>query len=373
MTIERRGSRQSGRVALRLGVGSLLLFWIFHSIFLKEGRQYVIAQGTDWTSLTTWEQWRTAWLHGPAALWSTLNQVDLFPFLASLILMGTTILLGIWRWRLLLHIQRIELPVGRATEISLVAHFFNSFLLGSTGGDLLKAYYAARETRTKKTEAVITVVVDRLIGLFSMLLFACLMMFPNFGWMTSERGLTTLAALVWGLMAGCGLIIGLSLWGRIANVWPRLWAWIRRIPKGELLERSLEACQRFGPERRFLVKAMTLSMLVNVVCVLQIMALGWGLRLQVPAAAWLVVVPIVICLSAIPITPNGLGVRENLYVWMLTMPAFGVDSTKALSLSLLAYAGSLFWSLVGGMVYVTLKESQHLSDLTETNEAAERA
>lgn len=361
------------RVTVRLGIGAILLFWIFHSIFLKEGRQYVIAQGTNWASLTVWEQWRTAWFHGPAALWDTLNQVDLIPFLASLVLMGMTILLGIWRWRVLLHVQRIELPVTRAAEISLVAHFFNSFLLGSTGGDLLKAYYAARETRTKKTEAVITVVVDRLIGLFSMLLFACVMMFPNFAWVTSDRRLITFAALVWGLMAACGLVIGLSLWGRIATVWPRLWAWARRLPKGEILERSLEACQRFGPERRFLLKAMTLSMLVNLVCVLQILALAWGLALQVPATALLVVVPIVICLSAIPITPNGLGVRENLYVWMLTMPAFGVDSTQALSLSLLAYAGSLFWSLVGGVVYVTLKESQHLSDLTETSEAAEQA
>ena len=41
-------------------------------------------------------------------------------------------------------------------------------LLGSTGGDLLKAYYAARESHHKKTEAVVTVFVDRLIGLFSM-------------------------------------------------------------------------------------------------------------------------------------------------------------------------------------------------------------
>ena len=53
-----------------------------------------------------------------------------------------------------------------------MAQFFNAFLLGSTGGDLLKAYYAARETHHRKTEAVVTVLVDRLIGLFSMLALA---------------------------------------------------------------------------------------------------------------------------------------------------------------------------------------------------------
>jgi hypothetical protein len=53
-------------------------------------------------------------------------------------------------------------------------------------------------------------------------------------------------------------------------------------------------------------------------------------------------------------------VRENLFVQMLAV--IGVDPTSALSLSLLAYAGSLFWSLVGGVVYLVLKEKHHLTE-----------
>src|SRR5207247_3172917 len=98
--------------------------------------------------------------------------------LLSVLFVGLTILLGVVRWRMVLHVHGIHLSLGRAMEISLVAHFFNSFLLGSTGGDLLKAYYAARETHHKKTEAVVTVAVDRLLGLLAMLVFACAMMLP---------------------------------------------------------------------------------------------------------------------------------------------------------------------------------------------------
>ena len=47
------------------------------------------------------------------------------------------------------------------------------------GGDLMKAYYAARETHHKKTEAVTAVFVDRLVGLWAMLLFAGAMMLLN--------------------------------------------------------------------------------------------------------------------------------------------------------------------------------------------------
>jgi uncharacterized membrane protein YbhN (UPF0104 family) len=80
----------------------------------------------------------------------------------------------------------------------------------------------------------------------------------------------------------------------------------------------------------------------------------------------------IFCISSLPITPSGLGVRENLFVLMLAVPEIAVPKTAALSLSLLAYASSLFWSLAGGVVYLSLKKKQHLEEVThEENVAAE--
>ena len=74
------------------------------------------------------------------------------------------------------------------------------------------------------------------------------------------------------------------------------------------------------------------------------------------------IVPIIFCISALPITPNGLGVRENLFVLMLAVIA--VPRTAALSLSLLASAEGILWSLIGGAVYMGLREKEHLSEVT---------
>ena len=104
-------------------------------------------------------------------------------------------------------------------------------------------------------------------------------------------------------------------------------------------------------------------MMLNTVWVLQLILLSWGLHLNIPSLALFAIVPMIICISALPITPSGLGVRENLFVLMLAAPAFGAPETSALSLSLLAYAGSLFWSLVGGVVYLTLKDRHHLAEV----------
>jgi len=103
-------------------------------------------------------------------------------------------------------------------------------------------------------------------------------------------------------------------------------------------------------------------MLLNAVCVLQVLVLSRGLGLTIPPLVLFVTVPVIICISALPITPSGLGVRENLFVFLLAESSIGVPATSALSLSLLAYAGSLFWSLVGGLVYAMLKERHHLAE-----------
>lgn len=362
-------SKTVWRVGLRLAICVILLGWLFHTISMREGRAVWEKQGGHWHQLSRLAQWQIAWSNGPRELWRTLTLVHPREGAESLVCMGATIFLGMIRWRMVLRVQGLELTLGRATEISLVAHFFNSFLLGSTGGDLMKAYYAARETHHLKAEAVTTVLVDRLIGLLSMLAFAVVMILPNLNLLRAHHRLAALSGVsVLMLIAGATVVV-VGFWGGVSRHWPKARAWLHRLPRAELIERGLDACRRFGHEPVFLLKAVGLSMIINVFCVLQIWALVGGLELHVPLRPLLVIVPTIICIAALPITPSGLGVRENLYVWMLAVPAFRVLPAEALSLSLLAYAGSLFWSLVGGVVYLTFKQRHHLAEVAAVSAA----
>lgn len=361
--------RKAWKITWQLGLCLALLAWIFHSIFSKEGK----AANPDWSHLSRVEQWKIAWTTGPHQLWETISLVHPGAFVLSVLLVGVTVLIGVIRWRMVLEVQGLHLPFSRATGISFVAQFFNSFLLGSTGGDLIKAYYAARETHHKKAEAVTTVFVDRLLGLWSMLLFAALMMLPNLKLLFSHERLGGCALVILAMLAGCTVVLFLAFWGGISRRFPKARNWLRKIPKGELLERSLVSCRQFGREKVFILKATGISMALNVVCVLQVMTLAKSLGLNISPAALFVIVPIIICISALPITPSGLGVRENLFVLMLAAPEINVPETAALSLSLLTYAGSLFWSLAGGAVYIGLKEKQHLEEVTAPQTEAENA
>jgi uncharacterized protein (TIRG00374 family) len=357
------------RVSWRLAVCGVLMLWIFHSIFMNEGRQTLQDQGQAWDKLSRAEQWQAAWKHGPPELWKELRQVRPGAFAASLALMGGTLALGIFRWRMALQVHGLNLSLGRAAEISLVSHFFNSFMLGSTGGDLIKAYYAARETQHKKAQAVVTVVVDRLIGLWSMLMFAGLMMLVHLPLLRAHDSLRATALLVLAMLAGCSGVAVLAFWGGVSRRWAGARRLLRRLPKGEWLERLLESCRDFGHAPGFLLKALAVSMLLNLVCVGQYLVLADGLDIPAKPALFFLLVPMIICISALPITPSGLGVRENLFVMLLSAPLIGampaVAPTAALSLSLLAYAGFLIWSLIGGLVYVTFKARHHLEEVTQ--------
>jgi uncharacterized protein (TIRG00374 family) len=360
--------RKCWSVAWRVAVCLFLLLWIFNSIFMNEGKLAAQNSGLDWTGMSRSQQLSMAWSKGPQDLWNTLRFIHPVALLLSVLLFGVALLIGVVRWRMVLEAQGLHLSLGRATRISLVAQFFNSFLLGSTGGDLIKAYYAARETHHKKTEAVTTVFVDRLVGLWAMLLFASLMMAPNYAMLSASRDVGVPALFILAMLCGLSVVLGVALWSGVSKSFPRAREKLRRLPKGEVLERALDSCRQFGKQKSFLLKTIAISLLVNVVWVAQIIVIGRGLNLAIPPMALFVIVPVVLCISALPITPNGLGVRENLFVIMLGVVR--VPKTAALSLSLIASAQGLFWSLAGGLIYMGLREKEHLGEVTRGGEDA---
>ena len=356
----------------RIAVGALLLLWIIHSIFVNEAREQAArGQLIDRGQKIAWstsqqpprpEQWRLGWKYGPPALWSTLRSIAPGPFVASVLIVGLAVAIGVVRWRQLLRATGFDLNVGRATEISFVALFFNSLMLGTVGGDAMKAYYAARETHHRKTEAVVTVLVDRVIGLWAMLVFAAVMILPNWQLLRAPGLLRSIVGVLLLMTLGATGFVFIAFRGGVSKRFSSARDWLKRLPKGQWLERLLDACRAYGKQPKALLSAMVLSMTLNVLCVTQFWVLANALHLNVSFLTLSLIAPTIVCLSALPISPSGIGIREYLFVQLLAGPAIKSDPTGALSLSLLAFAGSLFWSLVGGVVYMMFKQKHHLAE-----------
>ena len=68
------------------------------------------------------------------------------------------------RWNLLLRAQGIVYSFREVFSLGMIGFFFNQFVPGSTGGDLVKAYYVSVEHSELRAAGVTTVFLDRVIA-----------------------------------------------------------------------------------------------------------------------------------------------------------------------------------------------------------------
>lgn len=336
----------------RVVLSALLLALIFHVIFCNEVQAQLAGTSTPWESFSRWQQRRLAWTRGPSALWQTARQLDPVNLGTAFLACGLLVVLGGFRWRRVLQAQGLQLSMREVLRISFIAHFFNAFLLGTAGGDVVKAWYVARAAPERRPEAALTVFADRVLGALALLVFAVVLAIPNASILLGFRRHQAVFLVVLAMLGAASLLVFLGFYTNALQPGRRMARWAARLPKGGSFVRALSACRVFGHHPRFLIEIGAWSFLVNLSIVLAYAALARGLHLEVPLVTLAYVAAAVVSVAAIPVTPAGLGVRENLFVWLLAAPVFDVKPGIALSLSLLGYTVNLAWSAFGGIVYL---------------------
>ena len=133
----------------------------------------------------------------------------------------------------------------------------------------------------------------------------------------------------------------------------------------QAIQRSIEAFREFGRDRTFFLRVLPISILGNIICILHFMVLIWAFHLTAPIKPMAAIIPVVTCISTLPITPSGLGVRENLYVWFLAADGINIPYAEALLISLVAFGTSLLWSAIGGLVYLNVKDREHFQEIED--------
>jgi uncharacterized membrane protein YbhN (UPF0104 family) len=111
--------------------------------------------------------------HDPAKraqMTMALKSANLWWLFPGFICFGIVLVFSAMRWYLLLAIQKIDFGWKRTWHLVMIGMFFNLFLLGSVGGDVLKIFYAMREVPKQKTAVLLSILLDRLIGMFSLML-----------------------------------------------------------------------------------------------------------------------------------------------------------------------------------------------------------
>ncbi|MCK4596495.1 flippase-like domain-containing protein [bacterium] len=274
-----------------------------------------------------------------------VRSANVVGLLVALFVYTATIVLISWRWRLLLVSQQAGVPFGRLLSLYFIGFFFNNFLPSSIGGDIYRAMGAGQENGRKAVSAA-SVLVERLMGMLGVSALAILAVTL----VVHQEADGYLRALVLGFGAIMILLLVLFFNRRTLKIMQILSGKISLWNLGQRLLRFYEALTLYRKQKGVLALVFFISIGYQLMIVVFSYLVGFALDLGIPLRYFMLCVPVTVIISLVPISINGLGVRETGYVFLLSK--IGHSSSEAVSLSLLIYGLSLLASLVGGILYL---------------------
>lgn len=256
-----------------------------------------------------------------------------------------------YRWGVILSAQGERLRTGRLFVYYLIASFFTSFVPGGgVGGDVARLVYASRDLRDKAF-VLSTVVYERLIGVFTLLLIGLIATLATRASGQSDPRIYASEAILAVAFVAIAALMSNSVSSRLVGVIRRIGARGNASRIAEAAARTLEAISKLRSDRRLFVRTAALSVTIRIVwslgCYLVVVAMGLPIGLPI-LFAFISVVDLV---RLMPISIGGLGVRE--WAVVVLFASVGVTREQALTFSILAFAPVYLNAIVGGILYIS--------------------
>jgi len=236
--------------------------------------------------------------------------------LAGFVCVSTAICITFVRWWLLVRTLGISLSLAEAFRLGFLGFAMNFVSAGTVGGDLFKAIFLAHDRKGKRPEAVATVIVDRMIGLYALLVVTAGATFFIAGRTTGPLVTISRAAVIGSLIGGIAIM--LLLVPGFSN--GRITAGLTRLPKiGTTIERLLSGIRMYRNRPGVLTLIALTSLGVHALFSLGLYFTSVSLFEITPTFyEHLVIVPVSMLAGALPISPNGLGTFELAMKYLYT-------------------------------------------------------
>jgi uncharacterized membrane protein YbhN (UPF0104 family) len=264
---------------------------------------------------------------------------------AAFLLLVASNVLGAFQWGRLLRVVDIRIPFWKLVAYYHVGLFFNNFLPANIGGDIARVSDASRYGPSK-TAAFSAVLMDRLINTVALAGLAVLTTAPAI----DRFHLGLLYAAIVGFFA---LSLGV-LWAVFhPALLPACSRVLRRIGLGRVgphlddLARRLAA---FRGQHGLFAGMFAVAIVVQLARIGVHVLMGRALGLDVPLTYFLLFVPLLAVIVSLPISLNGIGVREGAGIVLFGL--VGVDRARAFSLQFMTYGVAVAVSLLGAAIFL---------------------
>ncbi len=267
------------------------------------------------------------------------------------------------RWKAILSNFRIATPLKSLIQLAFIGSFFNLCLPSSIGGDVFRAFYLSKRTGRGLSTTLTTTILERNGGLCALLMIGAA---ASLVWGLPGRG--AVPAYLFPALITAYLMANLALFnGRLHRLASRLLQWLGLARLEEKMELVYDGLRKLIRNRGALARVLAISLLIQFGSVVVIWTAGKALSLGLPFQVFLILIPIINLSIMIPVTINGFGLREGLYV--LLFAALGVSEEEAVALSLLNALVVMLAALPGSVVYSLYKKDPAFDGQIEELEA----
>ncbi|RLA48667.1 MAG: hypothetical protein DRR42_16490 [Gammaproteobacteria bacterium] len=282
-----------------------------------------------------------------SAVFESMSRVSWWAIPVASLLQVCAFLVGMTRWRTLLSVHDITYRKMELVQPYFIGAFFNNFLPSSTGGDVYRIYHIHNE-RHGAAAAFSPVITERLLGLTTLLVISTVA-FQFYGGSAPLIVQVAHAAAVFLLaLAGFLIFVGVPALYRPAHRFLERWS-DKKIIRTFLT--IAETNHEYIKHPLLVARIMLISALMHAFVTSVFWTLGQSIDSSLPLGTYLLIVPLILVSSGLPITIGGLGVREATGIALLTsagmmQPDAAVISILFIPTLLLASAPGLFFFFI---------------------------
>ena len=290
-----------------------------------------------------------AWLisrTNPDDLLEAILNLSFYTWAVSFLMYLVSQVISSIRWYFLAHALDFSGLWSTYLRYYFVGLYFNLFLPTCVGGDVLKIHFVSRG-EPKKLRATYSILADRFFGLAAMFLLGAGAVLIGHGILPYyfEHLLCVTGICIIALLLGLPMAYKL-----LSGIWPKI-------------GKRLAVLLAFWEKPKALFAALSLSLVLQVLGISAVVLLAKDMGLSPPVLFYFAAFPLVAILTILPISFNGIGIREGGFIYFLGLK--GISAENALTLSLSFFAIQVVVSLIGGLAYSFGSHKKPLENYTQ--------
>jgi uncharacterized protein (TIRG00374 family) len=283
------------------------------------------------------------------------RQLDLRLLVLALAIYMVGIVLTFVRWFFLVRVIEPRFTLTATMLLGFIGVVFNLVIPGAVGGDLMKAAYLVR-MHIKKTQAIASMVIDRIVGLLALFILASIA--GAFAWQVAGEEVRRLIVAAWVAVA-LGVLVLVAIFAQaLSRLFPGLGH--RRSRLGLIVTELAEMSTTYRGRLDVVSGCLALSVFIHSLNVIAFYVIGRMLfpNMTTTLAQHFLMAPLTFFTTAVPLPFGALGLTEGVSDQLFKLVGHPSGALAMMGFRVLMYSGGL----IGACVYLTrLKEVRELT------------